>query len=197
MFQSIEEQDIESFERNYETLNFYYNELDSVLPQSTKKNSVLGLYLLYLLSQNKISEFHSVLQSIPSSDHTDLYINVPVSLEQHFVDGNYSKVLATKNVPLEDYNFFINRFINTVRSEIAKSAKVAYSELTVKDACDIFMLSNTDELKDFVSNEPNMSVDNGKVIFAKDEPKQHENSIPAQKMMYQVLDYALELERIV
>jgi 26S proteasome regulatory subunit N12 len=178
-------------------LSFYYNELDTVLPVSTKKNSVLGLYLLYLLSQNKISEFHSVLQSIPTADHADLYINVPVSLEQHFVDGNYSKVLATKNVPLEDYNFFINRFINTVRSEIAKSAKVAYSKLTVKDACEIFMLNSVDELKEFVSNEPNMSVENGKVVFAVDQNANDQNAIPAVKMMYQVLDYALELEKIV
>ena len=95
---------------------------------------MLGLYLLYLLSQNKISEFHVELQSIPSSDHSNIYINVPVSLEQYFVDGNYAKVLATKNVPLDAYNFFISKFIDTVRTEIARSVEVSYNQLTLQDA---------------------------------------------------------------
>ena len=169
-----------------------------MLPVSSKKNSVLGLYLLYLLSQNKISEFHSMLQSIPSVDHGDVFIEVPVSLEQHFVDGNYSKVLATKTVPLEVYNFFINRFSNTVRNEIAKSAQVAYSELSIKDACDIFMLDNVDQLKEFAASDPTMCIEDGKVTWViEKKQRQDKDAIPATKMMYQVLDYALELEKIV
>lgn len=126
-----------------------------------------------------------------------MYINVPVSLEHHFVDGNYSKVLATKNVPLEDYNFFINRFIDTVRGEIAKSAQVAYESLTLNDAWEIFMLNNESELKDFVLSKKDMKVEGGHVYFNVDKKKFEKQTIPAKKMMIQVLDYALELERIV
>lgn len=104
------------------------------MPESSKKNSVIGLYLLYLLSQNKISEFHVELQAIPPSEHSNIYINVPVSLEQYFVDGNYTKVLSTKNAPLEAYRFFIEKFIDTVRTEIARSAEVSYTQLSLKDA---------------------------------------------------------------
>lgn len=125
------------------------------MPESSKKNSVLGLYLLYLLSQNKISEFHVELQSIPSSEHGNIYINVPVSLEQYFVDGNYSKVLATKKAPLEAYNFFIEKFIDTVRTEIARSAEVSYKQLSLKDACEVFMIDNVDQLRAFVEHEAN------------------------------------------
>lgn len=129
---------------------------------------------------------------------------MPVSLEQHFVDGNYSKVLATKNVPVEAYNFFVEKFIDTVRTEIARSAEVSYKHLSTKDACEIFMLNSIDELKAFVENESSMDNESRKISWViKDGYLQfipiniEKNSIPATKMMYQVLDYALELERIV
>eukprot|EP00345_Euplotes_harpa_P017719 CAMPEP_0168347720 /NCGR_PEP_ID=MMETSP0213-20121227/19205_1 /TAXON_ID=151035 /ORGANISM="Euplotes harpa, Strain FSP1.4" /LENGTH=265 /DNA_ID=CAMNT_0008356957 /DNA_START=8 /DNA_END=806 /DNA_ORIENTATION=- len=197
VFQSIEEQDIKSFERNYATLNFYYKELKDVLPESSKKNSVLGLYLLYLLSQNKISEFHVELQSIPSSEHGNIYINVPVSLEQYFVDGNYSKVLATKKAPLEAYNFFIEKFIDTVRTEIARSAEVSYKQLSLKDACEVFMIDNVDQLRAFVEHEANYNEEMGEsssVSWVLEDG--YLKFISTKKIMYQVLEYAQELQKI-
>jgi len=175
-----------------------------ILPESSKKNSVLGLYLLYLLSQNKISEFHVELQSIPSSDHSNIYINVPVSLEQYFVDGNYAKVLATKNVPLDAYNFFISKFIDTVRTEIARSVEVSYNQLTLQDAWEIFMLENVDELKQFVERESGMDAEDRTISWIIQDNyltfvtvNVEKEAVPAKKMMYQVLEYANELQRIV
>ena len=170
------------------------------LPESAKKNSVLGLYLLYLLSQNKISEFHVELQSIPPKDHSNIYINVPVSLEQYFVDGNYAKVLSTKNVPLDAYNFFIARFIDTVRTEIARSVEVSYKHLSLKDACDVFMLENVDELKEFVERESDINAQDRTISWVIKDDFLHfdtinieKEGIPARKMMFQVLEYAREL----
>lgn len=174
------------------------------MPESSKKNSVIGLYLLYLLSQNKISEFHVELQAIPSSEHSNIYINVPVSLEQYFVDGNYAKVLATKNVPLDAYNFFIEKFIDTVRTEIARSVEVSYKHLSLKDACEIFMLNNVEELKAFVERESHKNAEDRQITWVIEEDQLlfvtvniEKENIPAKKMMYQVLDYANELQRII
>lgn len=173
------------------------------MPESSKRNSVIGLYLLYLLSQNKIAEFHVELQSIPSSEHSNVYINVPVSLEQYFVDGNYAKVLATKNAPLEAYNFFIEKFIDTVRTEIARSVEVSYKQLPLKDACEIFMLDNVEQLKAFVEKETHNHPEDRKITWAIDDnyllfvTNVEKEAIPAKKMMYQVLEYALELQKIV
>jgi len=48
-------------------------------------------------------------------DHLDPHIQVPVQIEMHFVDGNYSMVLQTKSkVQREEYNYFINKFIESV-----------------------------------------------------------------------------------
>jgi len=52
-FLSVEKKDINEFERNVCVLKSFYDEFDGILPKSAKKNAVLGLYLLYLLSYNK------------------------------------------------------------------------------------------------------------------------------------------------
>jgi hypothetical protein len=36
-----------------------------VIPDSQKRDAILGLYLLYLLSYNKISEYHTEIELIP------------------------------------------------------------------------------------------------------------------------------------
>ena len=52
-FLSVEKKDIQEFERNICVLKSYYDEFDEQIPKSSKKQAILGLYLLYLLSYNK------------------------------------------------------------------------------------------------------------------------------------------------
>ena len=199
---SIEAGDVDSFERHFKSLKFYYNELWDVIPDSENRNILLGLWLLRLLSSN---QFHSELQAIPMEEHKDPYINIPVSLEMHFNDGNYNKILATKqDVNRDEYNFFIDKFIDTVRSEIARSAEVSYKSLSIRDALDVFLLQSESELLKFVEKEGSdpeeekqydWEVKDGSLHFI---PKVIEkSSIPSHEMMFQSLDYAKELERII
>lgn len=104
-FLSVEKQDIEAFERNFTIVKTYYDEFSSILPESQKKYSLIGLYLLYLLSFNKISEYHTEIELIPYSElNNNVFIKVPVSLEQYFVEGSYGKILNSKqNIPLQAY----------------------------------------------------------------------------------------------
>lgn len=57
------------------------------LPESAYMHQLLGLNLLFLLSQNRVSEFHTELERLSARDiQTNVYIRHPVSLEQviHF-----------------------------------------------------------------------------------------------------------------
>ena len=46
-------------------------------------HQLLGLNLLFLLSQNRVSEFHTELERLSAKDiQTNVYIRHPVSLEQ-------------------------------------------------------------------------------------------------------------------
>lgn len=53
------------------------------MPESAYKHQLLGLNLLFLLSQNRVAEFHTELERLPAKDiQTNVYIKHPVSLEQ-------------------------------------------------------------------------------------------------------------------
>lgn len=57
------------------------------LPEAAYMHQLLGLNLLFLLSQNRVSEFHTELERLSARDiQTNVYIRHPVSLEQvlHF-----------------------------------------------------------------------------------------------------------------
>ena len=140
-FLSVEKQDIEGFERNFTVVKTYYDEFSTILPESQKKYSVLGLYLLYLLSFNKISEYHTEIELIPFEEMNNVFIKVPVSLEQYFVEGSYGKILNSKqNIPLQAYQFFIDKFVDAIRYEIARSAERAYESLSLKDIGQMLMI---------------------------------------------------------
>lgn len=53
------------------------------LPESAYMHQLLGLNLLFLLSQNRVSEFHTELERLSAKDiQSNVYIRHPVSLEQ-------------------------------------------------------------------------------------------------------------------
>lgn len=53
------------------------------LPESAYKHQLLGLNLLFLLSQNRVAEFHTELERLPAKEiQSNVYIKHPVSLEQ-------------------------------------------------------------------------------------------------------------------
>jgi len=109
---------------------------------------------LYLLSFNKTTEFHTEIELIPHSEINNVYIQVPMKMEAYFVEGSYHKILNSKqNVPLEAYMFFIDKFVDAIRYEIARSSERAYESLAIKDMSKIFMIENQDELKLFIEQQ--------------------------------------------
>lgn len=90
---SIASSNIPSFERLMAQLKCYYFDYNSFLPESAFKYQLLGLNLLFLLSQNRVAEFHTELELLPA-DHiqTDVYIRHPLSIEQYLMEGSYNKV---------------------------------------------------------------------------------------------------------
>ncbi|XP_066876500.1 26S proteasome non-ATPase regulatory subunit 8 isoform X2 [Kogia breviceps] len=113
---SILRKDIPSFERYMAQLKCYYFDYKEQLPESAYMHQLLGLNLLFLLSQNRVAEFHTELERLPAKDiQTNVYIKHPVSLEQYLMEGSYNKVfLAKGNIPAESYTFFIDILLDTI-----------------------------------------------------------------------------------
>ena len=90
---SIEANNIPSFERYMAQLKCYYFDYNSQIPESAFKHQLLGLNLLFLLSQNRVAEFHTELELLPAEHiQNDVYIRHPLSIEQYLMEGSYNKV---------------------------------------------------------------------------------------------------------
>lgn len=104
--------------------------------ESQNKYQLLGLNLLFLLSQNRVSEFHTELELLPQEIiHTNEFIRHPLALEQYLMEGSYNKIfLAKGNGPSESYNVFMDILLETVRGEIAACLQSSYDKISIKEA---------------------------------------------------------------
>ena len=119
---SVAARDVPSFERYMSMLKSVYTDQCKTLPESSRMYELLGLNLLCLLSQNRLSDFHTELELLPPDILLgNPYIENPVQLEQFIMEGKYNKVIDTRyNVPADSYKFFIDVLLVTIRDEIGK-----------------------------------------------------------------------------
>lgn len=196
---SIATEDIPSFERYMAQLKCYYFDYKSGLPESPYKYQLLGLNLLFLLSQNRVAEFHTELELLPSDQiQLNVYIRHPLSLEQYLMEGSYNKIfLAKGNVPAASYNFFIDILLNTVRNEIGTCMESAYDKISVQDALKMLNLSTEKDLEVIANKKNWTSTNNGYFHFSTNNEKKTEEPIPSAELARLTIDYARELEMIV
>ncbi|KAJ8046009.1 26S proteasome non-ATPase regulatory subunit 8 [Holothuria leucospilota] len=210
---SVLKGDIESFQRYMAQLKPYYFDYRLVnyqwrnifvdfrcmeeLPESSYKYQLLGLNLLRLLAQNRLAEFHTELELLPTKEiQSNIYIKHPVSMEQYLMEGNYNKVfLAKGNVPAESYNFFIDILLLTIRDEIAGCAEKAYDKIAFNEAARILFFSKPQELNTYAEKRGWKTVDSH-FVFTK-EVKKTVDDIPSHSLALQAIEYARELEMIV
>ncbi|KAI9340391.1 COP9 signalosome [Zopfochytrium polystomum] len=192
---SVRAKDIPSFERYVAQLKTYYNDYSGTLPPSQRMYTILGLNLLSLLAQNRISEFHTELELInPEQLASNIYIQHPIKVEQCLMEGSYNKVWNSRsNVPAEEYLFFIDILMGTIRNEIASCSEKAYTNLPIADAATLLYFKSPKEVLQFAS-EHGWTIQNDHIVFAKDDSDNID--IPSSKMIWQSLGYARELERI-
>jgi hypothetical protein len=103
-------------------------------------------------------------------------------------------------VPHPAYQFFIDKFVDAIRIEVARSAERAYESLAIKDMAGLFMIKNQDELNLFITQNSmkdgvEWQVANGRVYFKVEKKDQKE--IPSSKMINLSLEYATVLNRII
>ncbi|KAI0729379.1 proteasome 26S subunit [Fomitopsis betulina] len=199
-FWSIRSRDIPSFDRYYSQLQTFYNDYSSVLPPSSHEYPIRGLYLIRLLTQNRIADFHTTLESLPlaaDSLTSNPYIQHPVNLERWLMEGSYSKVWkAREEAPAEEYKFFVDSLMNTIRNEIASCEEAAYESLPLKDAGTLLFFTNQNELLVFAKQRGwQVNLTAGTTTFVKKGEEKIE--IPREKLIAANLALARELEQIV
>jgi CSN8/PSMD8/EIF3K family len=103
-------------------------------------------------------------------------------------------------VPHEAYQFFVNKFVDAIRFEIARSAEKAYDSLKLTDTNRLFMIEKDADLKQFITNNSNKEgvewqVRGDRLHFVKQKADAKE--IPSERMINTSLQFATELNRIV
>ncbi|KAG6832944.1 hypothetical protein H0H92_004828 [Tricholoma furcatifolium] len=199
-FWSIRTQDIPSFDRYFSQLQTFYTDYRSVLPPSPREYPIRGLNLIRLLTQNRIADFHTTLESLPlpaDAIAENPYLAHPVSLERWLMEGSYSKVWSARaEAPTEEYKYFVDSLMGTIRNEIASCEEAAYESLPLKDAATLLFFTTQSELLTFAQQRGwQVDLSAGTITFARKGEEQIE--IPRQKLIASNLAYARELEQIV
>ncbi|KDE02809.1 hypothetical protein MVLG_06668 [Microbotryum lychnidis-dioicae p1A1 Lamole] len=164
---SIKTEDVPSFERYMSLLSAFYAEPSQVSP-SQNRAALSALSLLRLLSQNRIAEFHTTLETLSSDLILSREITWVLELERSLMEGSYSKVYSLcsnpSNLPRVEFKYFISTLLSTVRSEIASCDERAYATLPLRDAQTLLFFSNETEVREF-AKERGWTVDEGKAII--------------------------------
>eukprot|EP01015_Nassula_variabilis_P018690 TRINITY_DN3074_c0_g1_i4.p1 TRINITY_DN3074_c0_g1~~TRINITY_DN3074_c0_g1_i4.p1 ORF type:complete len:272 (+),score=31.80 TRINITY_DN3074_c0_g1_i4:168-983(+) len=201
----LKTKDLSNFELTLPRIKVYYEDLKHLIGLSDRYYKILGLRLLYLLSFNKMSEFHSLLETISQVDQQNTFVAFSVKLERSFQVGNYSSVLDKKqDVPDQLYNVFLERILETIRYELGRSAEKAYKSLTIKEALSIFYLNDQASLQTYINSQEKEAQENGckweiqgdRLVFSKFEVDRG-SKIDADRMIKRMLGYAHELEKII
>jgi 26S proteasome regulatory subunit N12 len=192
---SVQDKDVAAFERHIAQLKPYYSDYGSMMPASDRRLPMLGLNLLFLLAHNRIADFHTELELIPNSEQSDVYIQYPVELEQHLMEGSYNKVLTARDAsPSPNYLFFMDILVDTVREKISDCSEKAYDKFPLKEGKSLLMLKSDKEVKQHCETRE-WTVNNGTIDFNQDGGENL--NIPALRLIQESLSYATELERIV
>lgn len=196
---SVKRKDLAAFERHVAQAKVYYQDARGVIDQSEREYMILGLNLLFLLAHNRIAEFHTELELIPQEGLAHYYIQHPIKLEQHIMEGSYNKVMKAKeDVPAESYAFFMELLMGAVREQIACCIEESFPFVQRADAKKLLDVRGDAEL-DALVEERGWTSEGGVFRFSRAESQHAAGSIPvmASTVIQRTFDYATELERIV
>ena len=111
---AVRVKEISLFERHVQQLLPYF--YDFGLNESPRVFVILGLYLLSLLTRNRISEFHSFVERIGYQNLQNIYIQHPLHIERALMEGSYNKVFQyQQQVPAPEFAIFMEILIGTIR----------------------------------------------------------------------------------
>jgi 26S proteasome regulatory subunit N12 len=201
----LDSQDEKNFELAYLKIKQFYFDYSDSLTKSDKMLYFVGLYLLHLLANNRTTEFCTELESLDFLSLNDSWVKVSRDLETCIMEGNYKHIISIKsrvqNQP--HYNYYLKKFDEAIKFQIARSAEKSYESLRLNDAVELLMLQNQTELVNFIKNESEnleereieWKILNDRLIF---HPiNKEKTSIPSHRVIDNTVKMGVELEKII
>lgn len=193
-FSSIYLSNVCQFERFITILRTFYFDFGGIIGESKGKFALLGLDLMRLLTLNRLSEFHCDLELL-SDCRDNPFIQFPIQIEQSLMEGSYHKISALKKLaPSNEYTFFLDILMTTIRSEIASCMEKSYCSIAVNDVPSILLAKNENEVLECVQSR-NWQVIQNQFHFSTCSNSHSE--IVSGETTRNMLHYASEMEKIV
>ncbi|EER20338.1 26S proteasome non-ATPase regulatory subunit, putative [Perkinsus marinus ATCC 50983] len=139
--------DLGAFERRVTQLRRYYFENPDSHTASPNTATIMGLYLLFLLSADRTGEFHTELEQLPEALTKTPQCQLPVAVERCIMEGNGTKLKACVSQAAKDLphsELLLQSVVNQVRIKIASSLERAYTSLNSKTACKMLLMDPKD-----------------------------------------------------
>jgi 26S proteasome regulatory subunit N12 len=190
---AVEEGDLDAFARNVAQIKPMY----AILKTTVRKCHILGLNLMNLLVENRLSEFHAELELLTDEEASNAFVSFPITLERRLMVGTYDEVLSVK-VPDASYQFFVDNLLQTVRDSIADCVEVSYKNMKINDAMTMMKFHSRQELLEYMDECRDDWIVQGDTLCFQPPPSGSKASdIPSMQLIAQSLSYAMEMERIV
>jgi len=195
---SIVDEDLTAFARNVAQIKIYYSNA-AATGTNTMKCKVVGLNLMYLLVENRLSEFHAELELLTDTEASNPFVSFAINLERQLMVGSYDEVLkAGAHIPDQSYQFFMDNLVQTVRDSIADCLEVAYKTMSISEAVKMMKFDSAEELMEYIEEfRDDWIIDDVCLCFQPSAGGCKASDIPSMKLIAQNLSYATELERIV
>ncbi|GAA6007922.1 hypothetical protein JCM11491_006540 [Sporobolomyces phaffii] len=160
---SLRTSDVPAFERYLALLESFYAD-SRIASTSSQRDAITALNLLRLLSQNRIAEFHTVLETLDKDVVESKAVEWVLQLERSLMEGSYSRVWSlcrsttsssassSSSLPLAEFSHFTQPLLETVRSEIAACDEKAYETLPLVDAKTLLFFESEDQVKQFAQS---------------------------------------------
>eukprot|EP00484_Ammonia_sp_Unknown_P023899 CAMPEP_0197037526 /NCGR_PEP_ID=MMETSP1384-20130603/14714_1 /TAXON_ID=29189 /ORGANISM="Ammonia sp." /LENGTH=254 /DNA_ID=CAMNT_0042467839 /DNA_START=49 /DNA_END=813 /DNA_ORIENTATION=+ len=193
---AINTRDLQMFDRVITQLKQYYL-MENIGKLSKQRQHLMGLYLMYLLTENRLGDFHVEIELLSFADLDSEFIKFPMEIEQSMMEGSYQKIIDAKSKPPnKTYTILLNKLSETVRSEISKSLQAVHSKMPLKDALGMLSLNDVDTLKQHIkSNDLNWSIDGQTLHFTPQE--QQSQQLEAAETARDMLEFTSNIETIV
>lgn len=190
---------LDDFDGYFSQLKVYYRDIrNDNVPVSTNKMLVVGLNLVRLLVGKRIAEFHSVLEQIPRSDHTNMYIKFPVQLERFLMEGSYNKLLNARNLaPANDYVPIVELLESTVRSEVLECIPKTYTSITMEQAQKLLMLNSLSEAEDATKRQGWQRENGSDTFYFNENAAASKKEISFNEVIQFDIQFAAALQRVV
>jgi len=193
---AVANRDGAAFNRAIAALSVYYHDFATVLPPSPLQPRISGLALLKLISDDDISAYAAAVElitdtAVRNSPEVRFVVDVAAAVSE----GRYNSVLtAAARLPANEFGFFIDRLIVTVRNKVADYSESAYSRYPLERAHSLLMIDDAADVRLF-AKQRQWTIDGADIVFP--SAKAPTAGYSALTSIAENLKYANELERIV